>query len=214
MLLNNFLQDIKIDYSYDKTEMIHALYHTKKIFDENDIKFWLDAGTLLGAIRENKIIEWDDDIDICVWNSSLSKIAEIRNIIDNSDFELYIIPIHFFPFSFGHYGLRLKKNKKHLLCIFSCFIVDYNVVWMRTLPFIGNIIRFFHFKNKNNLCSIFWKILIKFKLYKIQKLRYKKSMLGDFKQVMFYEKYFNVPSNYEDCLNMIYGDWKTPSRRK
>ena len=207
-------KDLKVNYSMDKNEMIKALFHLKEILDESKIDFWLDAGTLLGAIRENKIIEWDDDIDICIWNTDMDKIIKLRDKIDRSDFELYIIPIHFFPFSFGHYGLRTKKNKKHVLCIFSCFIYDNNVVWMRVLPLIGNVLRYLHSKKNDLLYSIFWVFITKFRLYKIQRICYPLKMLGSFKDILFYKKTFKIPYMPEDCLHLVYGNWKLQKRRE
>jgi hypothetical protein len=46
----------------------------KSVFDKLDIKFWLLYGTALGAVRDGKIMEWDHDIDIGLWNYDRAKL--------------------------------------------------------------------------------------------------------------------------------------------
>ena len=49
----------------------------KQLFLNNDINFWLDGGSLLGAIRNNDIPPGDDDIDFGVFTSDLQKIYNL-----------------------------------------------------------------------------------------------------------------------------------------
>jgi hypothetical protein len=56
----------------DKAEQI--LFILCNVFKSCDIKYHIDAGTLLGIYRDNALIPWDDDLDFAVPSDMLDKI--------------------------------------------------------------------------------------------------------------------------------------------
>lgn len=48
-----------------------------EVLEELGIHYWLDFGTLLGFIRENKIIDWDKDLDLSVRYESDEKMEQM-----------------------------------------------------------------------------------------------------------------------------------------
>ena len=58
----------------NEDKLIESLNQIKTILEKNKIKFWLDTGTLLGAVRDKKLIPWDYDLDLGAWYEDISKI--------------------------------------------------------------------------------------------------------------------------------------------
>ncbi|MBC5625020.1 LicD family protein [Clostridium sp. NSJ-49] len=67
--------------------MFTILRDVDKICRENGIKYWLESGTLLGAIRHEGFIPWDDDIDIGMMREDYEKFKKI--IKDKLSDDLY-----------------------------------------------------------------------------------------------------------------------------
>jgi phosphorylcholine metabolism protein LicD len=56
---------------------VELLKNTIVILEEFDIKYFLISGTLLGYVRHNDFIPWDDDIDLIVDSSIIKKLPLI-----------------------------------------------------------------------------------------------------------------------------------------
>ena len=88
--------------------MLDILLYVDKVCRENDIRYWLSSGTLLGAVRHGGFIPWDDDLDIEMLKEDYEKF--MRVFVDNDDYVLqtrHNDKYYLLPFA----KLRLQKER-------------------------------------------------------------------------------------------------------
>lgn len=55
---------------------LQILEQVKTICDKHNLKYFADSGTLLGIVRNNKFIPWDNDIDLAMLRSDYEKFIQ------------------------------------------------------------------------------------------------------------------------------------------
>ncbi len=59
--------------------MLQMMVEFDRICRENGLQYWLDSGTLLGAVRHKGFIPWDDDVDICMMRADYERLVQLAD---------------------------------------------------------------------------------------------------------------------------------------
>ncbi|RHK84233.1 hypothetical protein DW044_11475 [Lachnospira eligens] len=93
-----YFEDEVRDGFYVPAQMKHAwaaqlevLNDIDKACTENEIQYFAEWGTLLGAVRHHGFIPWDDDMDICMKRADYEKFLRIYDKIMPENYTIYNI---------------------------------------------------------------------------------------------------------------------------
>jgi hypothetical protein len=99
---------VKIREKYLHPELHDILTKVISKFNEHDIKYWVDYGSLLGIIRDGDVIKHDYDTDICVHPDNINLEKKIFQIVNELGHPYYL---EYNPFSIFIYRIRKRLPK-------------------------------------------------------------------------------------------------------
>lgn len=70
--------------------LLEILDFIHPLLTKHKIPHWLNFGTLLGAVRDQNLIPWDEDIDIGVWEEDVPRILKLEKIILSGGFRVLV----------------------------------------------------------------------------------------------------------------------------
>ena len=202
------------------------------IFNKEKIFYWIGQGSLLGIIRDNKLIDWDHDIDFCLWShenikSNFIKLLEDKGFKYRRDLgfgEKYDqmsfdkkggrrVDLNFYQIGKTENGEEIAFTKWGYPRNFLMRLLDaisYAKIYKSKYKLIINNLFIFE-KLAQNLKTY----LIKKKLfYKVVGYKQPMRLLKKFKKINFDRLEFYIPSDTVDYIEYIYGEnWKIPQKK-
>lgn len=91
-----------IDEQERKVLQLNMLDYINQFCKENNIKYSIACGTLLGAVRHKGFIPWDDDIDIYILRSEYDKFIKLFSKNNTSPYSVYSLETdtkYYFPYA-------------------------------------------------------------------------------------------------------------------
>lgn len=173
------------------------LLAVKKLLDKNDIKYWIDYGTLLSIVREGDLLKWETDFDLGIYDFELPKLISLNNEFKKLGYEIEYIP--------GRDNFQLIA-KDGIMIDFSIYHLIEN-----------KSIRYFHYHKPSLLGRILDVFLTKmFKIYEkfgCQMLisTVDRKYFDKLEEIKYINEKWPIPSDVEKYLICHYGKtWRTP----
>ncbi len=191
----------------NKKNAIRLLKVTIEALNKFKIEYYLDFGTLIGAVRGGKLIPWDDDIDISLLSEKdYEKMPLVLEYIKkNHNYRTYL-------FTFKNSIDRRKKRGDEIFTTKISFtdINNYQIAKIRKSIFwrFGKghpcLDIFFKYRHDDKVC---W-----FENGTESKIPLKHFASQELTEIDFCGLKCKIPKEYDRYLTYKYGDWKTPNK--
>ena len=173
---------------------VKLMIDVKNIMENLSINYWIEGGTLLGAIRDQKLIPWDHDIDMGMVNHSNDIIKKMIRHLKKK----FYVSIKTFSNMEGVWDLGkyrvIKVYPKKYFFLKQDLCLDIFIYYNGNIPNMNNEVYKYVVWGKNAF--------------------HKKEFFDTLEKIEFYGELINVPSNYREFLKIKYGaDWATPKKQ-
>lgn len=216
-----------------KESQLNILRCVKRICEKNDLCYYLAYGTLLGAVRHQGFIPWDDDIDIYIPIDDLKHFIELVKREEN---------FHIVSTAVGddYYDMISKMYDCNNICDSNQFPmqtstgVSIDVFPLFGLPDTEDKVAEYYQELRDAEADVYNKIYDRdacrvassnffeqMTKYDIKSAKYVGNLLSPYpmkeifpvewfqesRELIFEKESFCVPAGYDGCLRKVYGDY-------
>lgn len=98
------------------------LFFIDELFTQQGIFHWIDFGTLLGAVRDESLIAWDPDVDLCFLMQDIPVLLQLETAISQRGYQLVCDPtyptlfrLNYSPINQIHVDLWAYHNEQGIM---------------------------------------------------------------------------------------------------
>lgn len=194
-LMSRFYKQHKVSLESDtEKEAVALMFGVCSELNELGVEYWIEGGTLLGAVRDGRMIPWDHDLD---FGMKFSSDTEMKKMIKQLDRVFYVSCKGFTDkeniWQLGDFRV-LKIYPKRLLLLKDELCLDLFVYYRGKLPTTGEDVYMYGVWGRNAF--------------------HKAEHFDSLEDIEFYGGTVPIPANTEKFLETKYGaDWRTPKKK-
>jgi phosphorylcholine metabolism protein LicD len=185
------IRDKRFTHKKNRENALKMLQRVVNILNQHQIEYYLDFGTLLGAMRDKAFIPWDDDIDISLLHKEdYSKIQDILKTLNSKyKYRTYLKTIQEDVAFASTSSNKIAKLRNNIFWIWGRGKTSMDI--------------FFKYKFDNEL---YW--IANEQSNKVNADFLDKGLM----EIDFYNIRCKVPVEFDAYLSLLYGNWQVADK--